>query len=67
VQWRRGEEAGVVFTRGRQAPDWALALDRWLADRMENLEREIASLRGMLKRLQDEIALGSDESRLTAR
>jgi PilZ domain-containing protein len=61
VQWRHGEEAGVAFAKGLQAPAPAPALDRELADRVEKLESEITSLRRMLKRLKTELAARTDE------
>ena len=61
VQWRRGQEAGVVFTSREVAPQAAPAALGDLAERVENLEQEVAALRGLLRRLQNEVARGSVE------
>jgi hypothetical protein len=61
VQWRRGQEAGVVFS-SREVPPQGLPVALGdLAQRMENLEQEVAALRGLVRRLQNEVARGSVE------
>jgi hypothetical protein len=59
VQWRHGDEIGLAF------PDLMRAADGGpggaeLAQRVSQLETEIASLRRVLKRLRTDIASGED-------
>jgi uncharacterized protein YceH (UPF0502 family) len=56
VQWRRGDEVGVAFAKGAQAPAPAQPADGELAERVEKLEAEIAALKKMFKRLKAEVA-----------
>jgi uncharacterized protein YceH (UPF0502 family) len=56
VQWRRGDEVGVAFAKGAQAPAPARPADGELAERVEKLEAEIAALKKMFKRLKAEVA-----------
>ncbi len=58
VQWRHGQEVGVAFPD--RAPAVAAPAGE-LAERVAQLETEIASLRRALKRLKSEIASGSDD------
>jgi hypothetical protein len=60
VQWRYGEEAGIAFVNGRQTGVAPPAPDSELAERVEKLELEIASLRRLLKRLK--VADSADEA-----
>jgi hypothetical protein len=61
VQWRRGEELGVAFAKSGRAPAPPKQADSDLAERVEKLEAEIASLKKMVKRLKAEIAGGTEE------
>jgi len=59
VQWRHGDEVGIAFgalATGRSKRD------EELAERLEKLEAEVASLRKMLKRLKAEVAGDADEA-----
>jgi uncharacterized protein YceH (UPF0502 family) len=56
VQWRRGDELGVAFAKGAQAPAPTRPVDGELAERVEKLEAEIAALKKMFKRLKAEVA-----------
>jgi hypothetical protein len=63
VQWRHGDEVGVVFPNDHalaSAPVYSS--DSELAQRVEKLESEIASLRRMLKRLKAELMPKADEA-----
>jgi uncharacterized small protein (DUF1192 family) len=62
VQWRRGEELGVAFSKGGQAPAPSTQADSDLTERVEKLEAEIASLKKMIKRLKAEIAGSPEEA-----
>lgn len=56
VQWRHGDEIGVAFAASaRQVQAQATGMAE-LAERVEHLESEVASLRRMLKRLKADIA-----------
>jgi PilZ domain len=59
VQWRHGDEVGVAF--GALAAGMGKH-DEELAERVQKLEAEIATLRKMLKRLKAEVADGADEA-----
>jgi hypothetical protein len=59
VQWRRDGEVGVAFAKGAQAP---APPHESLAERVERLEAEVASLKRMLKRLKSEVAADADEA-----
>jgi PilZ domain-containing protein len=63
VQWRHGDEVGVAFTKGGQAPAPGRSLDVGeLVERVAKLEAELGSMRKMLKRLKAEIAGDADEA-----
>jgi PilZ domain len=63
VQWRHGDEVGVAFAKGAQAPSPARSLDVGeLAERVTRLEAELAAVRKMLKRLKAEVAGDADEA-----
>ena len=62
VQWRRGEELGVAFAKNAHAPAPPPLADSELAERVEKLEAEIASLKRMVKRLKADIAGNADEA-----
>jgi hypothetical protein len=63
VQWRHGDEVGVVFGKGLALTSAPVhSSDRELAQRVEKLESEIASLRKMLKRLKAELMPDADEA-----
>jgi hypothetical protein len=63
VQWRHGDEVGVAFASGAQAPSSPRSLDVGeLAERVGKLEAELASMRKMLKRLKAELAGTDDEA-----
>src|SRR5215831_8302123 len=53
VQWRSREEAGVIFESAR-APARAAGTD--LAERVQQLEAEVAALKRVFKRLKAEFA-----------
>ena len=57
VEWRHGDEVGISFPDG-------MRLDRndILAQRVERLEAEIASVRRMVRRLKIAIAAKDDEA-----
>ena len=57
VCWRSDEEVGIAF-KSAQAP--ARPSDADLADRVEQLEAQVASLRRILKRLKAEVAAGTE-------
>src|SRR5262245_3516940 len=59
VQWRRGEEVGVAFAKNARAPAPSKQAGDDLAERVEKLEAEIASLKRMVKRLKAEAASNS--------
>ncbi len=61
VQWRHGDEVGVAFANAAQAPGSTSPADADLAERVENLEVEIAAIKKMLKRLKADVA-GADEA-----
>ena len=56
VCWRSDEEVGIAF-KSAQAPARPSAE---LADRVAQLEAQVASLRRMLKRLKAEVAAGTE-------
>jgi uncharacterized protein YceH (UPF0502 family) len=62
VQWRRGEELGVAVTKSGRAPAPSKQVDDDLAERVEKLEAEIASLKKMVKRLKADIAGSAEEA-----
>ena len=62
VQWRRGEEVGVAFAKNAKAPAPAKQASDDLAERVEKLEAEIASLKRMVKRLKADVASNSEEA-----
>ena len=63
VQWRHGNEVGVVFAKeSALAAGPAPASDREIAERVEKLEVEIATLRKMFKRLKAELAPDGEEA-----
>lgn len=51
VQWRHGDEIGVIFAQVAPMADETPA-EAEIAERMHKLEAEVAHLRRMLKRLQ---------------
>jgi hypothetical protein len=57
VEWRQGDEVGISFPDG-------MRMDRndILAQRVERVEAEIASLRRMLRRLKISVAAKDDET-----
>jgi len=59
VQWRHGNEIGLAFSEVGHAHS-APPQSNELAQRVSQLETEIASLRRALKRLKSEIESGSD-------
>ncbi|MGD0024581.1 MAG: PilZ domain-containing protein [Xanthobacteraceae bacterium] len=59
VQWRHGDEIGLAFPDAAGAAGSSPAAGE-LAQRVSQLETEIASLRRMLKRLKSEIKAGED-------
>lgn len=59
VQWRRGHEVGVAFGKEQRSDG---STDRELAERVEKLESEIASLRKMIKRLKADLATGKEQA-----
>lgn len=59
VKWRHGYEIGLVFSESAHAPS-APPQSNELAQRVSQLETEIASLRRVLKRLKSESESGSD-------
>jgi hypothetical protein len=59
VQWRHGEEVGVAFGAAGRAPAPSPGVAE-LAERVEQLETEVASLRRMLKRLKGQVAAGAE-------
>lgn len=58
VQWRHGDEIGLVFPDAVRAADGTPEGE--LAVRVAQLETEIASLRRVLNRLKTEIGAGDD-------
>ena len=53
VQWRHGDEVGVIFLAGMQASEPGTTAEiADLGERVQKLEAEIAVLRRTLKRLQ---------------
>jgi hypothetical protein len=58
VQWRHGEEIGLVFPDAMRAADGSS--DGELALRVAQLEREVVALRKLVKKLRNEIASGDD-------
>jgi hypothetical protein len=57
VQWRQGEEVGVTFAAVEAGP----AIDSAdLAARVEQLEKEVAAMRRMLRRFKANIAAGKE-------
>ncbi len=61
LQWRHGDEVGVVFSKGRTSAP-VPSSDRELARRVEKLEGEIASLHKMLKRLKAELVADAHQA-----
>jgi len=59
VEWRHGDEIGLIFPDTARAIDGAPATGE-LAQRVSQLESEIASLRRVLKRLKSDIEAGGD-------
>jgi hypothetical protein len=59
VQWRRGDEIGLVFPGAGTAAAEAAPKSN-LAERVAHLETEIAALRRMVKRLKSEVESVSD-------
>ncbi len=55
VCWRSDEEVGIAFKSAPARPS-----DAELADRVAQLEAQVASLRRMLKRLKAEVAAGGE-------
>jgi PilZ domain len=62
VSWRKNDEIGLAFTEIERAPETAAPSAGEIVQRMALLEAEIASLRGMLKRLKGERAEAGDEA-----
>jgi hypothetical protein len=62
LQWRCGEEAGVSFSKAGQMGAAPSPPDQDLSNRVARLEREIASLRKIFKRLKSKIGKGADEA-----
>ena len=62
VQWRRGDELGVVFAKGARAPAPSRPAEGELAERVEKLEAEIAALKKMFKRLKAEVAGDAEDA-----
>lgn len=60
VQWRHGDEIGLVFPEGVRAADRTSSGE--LAARVAQLESEIAALRRMLKQLKNEIRGGDADT-----
>jgi hypothetical protein len=59
VQWRRGDEVGVTFAQVAEAkPQPAAPAD--LAERVEQLEAEVALLKRMFRRLKADVAGGTE-------
>lgn len=52
VQWRHGDELGIAFHHGERQAENPATGEHDLAERVQNLESEIATLRRALKRLQ---------------
>jgi len=59
VEWRHGDEIGLAFPGTARGTDDAPAAGD-LAQRVSQLESEIASLRRVLKRLKSDIETGGD-------
>ena len=59
VQWRHGDEIGLAFPDAARAAGGSPAAGE-LAQRVSQLETEIASLRRVLKRLKSEVKAGND-------
>ena len=57
VQWRRGDEVGVTFAQVAEAKPQP-ATD--LAERVEQLEAEVALLKRMFRRLKADVAGGTE-------
>src|SRR5712675_965592 len=62
VQWRRGDELGVAFAKNAKAPAPSRHADGDLAERVEKLEAEIASLKKVIKRLKADVAGDAEEA-----
>jgi PilZ domain len=63
VQWRHGDEVGVGFPAAAKAkPGSAAPADEDLAERVKNLEAEVAKLKKMLKRLKADVTGDADEA-----
>ena len=63
VQWRHGDEVGVGFPAATKAkPGSAAPADEDLAERVKNLEAEVAKLKKMLKRLKADVTGDADEA-----
>lgn len=59
VQWRHGDEIGLVFPDALRAADGTAEGE--LATRVAQLETEIASLRRVIRRLKNDIENGVDD------
>ena len=59
VEWRHGDEIGLAFPDAARGTEDAPAAGD-LAQRVSQLESEIASLRRVLKRLKSDIETGGD-------
>jgi hypothetical protein len=57
VQWRQGEEVGVTFAAAAAAPAGDSAD---LAARVEQLEKEVAAMRRMLRRFKANLKAGKE-------
>jgi PilZ domain len=63
VQWRHGDEVGVGFPAATKAkPGSAAPAGEDLAERVKNLEAEVAKLKRVLKRLKADVAGDADEA-----
>jgi hypothetical protein len=63
VQWRHGDEVGVGFPAATKTkPGSATPADEGLAERVKNLEAEVAKLKKMLKRLKADVTGDADEA-----
>lgn len=59
VQWRHGDEIGLAFPAGAKPTGAAPDLGN-LAQRVANLESEVAALRRILRQLKSDLPGGSD-------
>jgi hypothetical protein len=60
VQWRTVGEVGVAFETGTAAAAAPAAAAGDLAQRVEQLEAEVATLKRLVKRLKSEVAADTD-------